>query len=168
MDPHTEAVEYMKHWKDEVFDGYSEQEWLTCNQFNPNPGYIYFLQAGKFYKIGRTKDVLRRFPQISLKMPFVTRLWAVWWAPDISWLEGTLHSFYHRFRVNGEWFALPEHEAMEIRKADPIYAYWMYYEIIAVKTPEEYYGDSQRAFGYMTDFLTKQSHARSMKDTAND
>ena len=140
-DPKQEAQEFMDRWKQEYFFGYSEREWLTSDTYSPNPGYVYFLKAGPYYKIGRTSDVLRRFPQINLKMPFEVRLWAVWWADDMVELEQLAHDFYAKYHVNGEWFELPPREAERIREMNPHGEFWgAVYDMMDIDLPKEFFG----------------------------
>ena len=144
ISPREEAQVYWQTWQDEW--GHD----LNSSCSDPDCGYIYFLRSGKFYKIGKTKDPMRRFPQISLKMPFPTRMWAIWWAPKMSLTEQALHMFYEQYHVNGEWFALPIKEAEAIQhNANPITFWWFMVSFRCLK-PDQY-GDLERvraAFKY--------------------
>ena len=153
MNPKQEAQQYWSTWQQKYGEDIAnDEDWYR--QQGRTPGYIYVLKAGHFYKIGRSIDPLKRFPQISLKMPFITRMWTIWWAPDMIWLESVLHEFYDQYRVNGEWFALPEREAEVIKNEDPLLAYWLLYEIINTRTPHSYWGDFNLAVKHMQDFLS--------------
>lgn len=115
--PRKAAQAYWKYWCEEFCN-----EALNTNA-SPKAGYVYFLKTGSFYKIGKTKRPLRRFPQIRIEMPLPTYLWSIWWSPDMTALESMLHSFYAQYRTNGEWFALPEKEALAIKYAEgPFFA----------------------------------------------
>jgi len=78
-------------------------------------GYVYVLQGGPYYKIGRTNDVDRRISQISPKMPFETKLIYVLATRDMYTLESELHKRFADRRANGEWFELEPEDVWYIK-----------------------------------------------------
>jgi len=64
-------------------------------------------------KIGRTSSPKRRFGTLSSKFPVVAMRII---KGDV---EAKMHRDFARFRVHGEWFALPEKETCELSAIDP-------------------------------------------------
>lgn len=71
-------------------------------------GYVYILQSGQHYKIGKTKSVDQRVAQISPKTPMPIKLLHSIACDDMSWAETQLHRHFASYRTNGEWFLLPQ------------------------------------------------------------
>lgn len=69
-------------------------------------GYVYILQGGRYYKIGKTNNLTRRIAEISPKLPFETSLIHAIETDDANRLEAILHNKYTSKQVNGEWFDL--------------------------------------------------------------
>jgi hypothetical protein len=59
-------------------------------------------------KIGTTTDLSSRVRELQTGSPVTLRVLAV--CPGDRALEAALHRAYARYRVSGEWFALPEAE----------------------------------------------------------
>jgi len=118
LSPSEEARVLFEHWQKKYLEDYESGE-LDGIPKDANNGYIYVLRSGPYCKIGRTKNVLRRFPQISLQLPFETRLFAVFWEADMCAEEAGLHWFFNEQRQNGEWFILPEQELWDLRSQEP-------------------------------------------------
>lgn len=78
-------------------------------KYEPRPvnGYVYLLQSGEHFKIGKSKDVDQRVTQISPKTPLPVTLLHTIASNDMSWAEWLLHRKFSDYRTNGEWFALP-------------------------------------------------------------
>ena len=112
MEPYQAAHQYWDWWRTQMSE-YHLDKWCAEKQ---QRGYVYFLRSELYYKIGYSKNPIKRFPQIHLKLPFETRLWAIWVTSEMRNTEGYLHSFYGRFRTNGEWFLLPSIEAHTIQR----------------------------------------------------
>jgi len=120
LHPRQDARRYWNLWKHAYgarLEKYMGADWFTdcCTR----PGYIYVLKMGNWYKIGRTDDPMRRFPQISVKMPLPTRLWSLFYVEDMYEEEALLHEYYAPFRTNGEWFELPDKEVLYIHSWQP-------------------------------------------------
>lgn len=73
-------------------------------------GHVYLLHAkgSPYYKIGKSVAPDKRLLQISPKMPFDTELVKSWTTNFMSIAESWLHGQFSQFRVNGEWFQLPD------------------------------------------------------------
>ena len=92
-------------------DDYDEENYKELQII---PGYIYIIkgietEGGYYVKIGQTKhDPTRRFKSIKNNVPFKTELYAQFWTEDRMNLEQDFFNQLHKWRVNGEWFILPE------------------------------------------------------------
>lgn len=63
-------------------------------------------------KIGRANDPERRLKQLSTSNPYALKLDAVFATPDSTAVESSAHFHFSDRRMNGEWFAVPPHEAV--------------------------------------------------------
>lgn len=77
------------------------------------PGYIYVLGSGRYYKIGYADDVEQRMKTVGastrpddLTEP-ITLLFSFQTTSKMI-AERTLHEFFKRYRVKGEWFELSD------------------------------------------------------------
>lgn len=73
-------------------------------------GWIYILEAGPYYKIGRSKNVDKRIEQLSTLPPFDIELVHLIQTNDTTLLEIALHNHFANKRKNGEWFELEEED----------------------------------------------------------
>lgn len=69
-------------------------------------GYVYFVENAGLVKIGRTKNIKRRFKQFATTIPYA-RVLAVYKTLDMYEMEKQFHELYKRYRKRGEWFELP-------------------------------------------------------------
>jgi hypothetical protein len=74
----------------------------------PMSGWVYILQAGPFYKIGKTKNVDRRVGQLATLPPFDIEIIHTIKTKDMGQLELELHEKFAEKRKRGEWFELEE------------------------------------------------------------
>lgn len=74
-------------------------------------GWIYVLEGGGYYKIGRTTDLAMRLRQISPKLPFkVTLQYQMFCPSHLSEIERGWHEQFADKRINGEWFQLDQED----------------------------------------------------------
>ena len=120
LHPKQEAESLWQMWKSKYGSRLEKYApiWSTLPEKERN-GYVYILKSGPYYKIGRTKNILSRFPQIHLHLPFETRLVCIFYSEDMFKTEKALHQWYSKCRVNGEWFILPESEVYELKQSQP-------------------------------------------------
>jgi len=71
-------------------------------------GYIYFLRANSYVKIGRTNNIDRRMAQIQPRLPFKTQVFHVVETNDPVKYEHFFHDKFKDKRANGEWFELSD------------------------------------------------------------
>jgi len=74
--------------------------------FKTTGGFIYILECGMGFKIGKTKNIKARNKIFEVKMPF--KYWIIITAKTFDYhkVERDLHKMYESKRINGEWFAL--------------------------------------------------------------
>lgn len=80
-----------------------------------NSGWVYIISAGSYYKIGQTKNLNKRYEQISPKLPFPSKLLLTIKTDNSMVLEAELHKKYAQYNTNGEWFELPQEAIDDLR-----------------------------------------------------
>jgi hypothetical protein len=119
LPPRQDARQYWNLWKhsygthlEKYYTSGFDNEWMR-------PGYIYVLKMGDWYKIGRTDNIMRRFPQIHVKQPLPTYLWCLFYVMDMYEEEQLLHQYYAPLNTNGEWFKLSFNDACALHSLQP-------------------------------------------------
>lgn len=93
----------------------AERQRLTGDRFQPlalSSGFIYILQMGQVYKIGKTRNLDQRVRNLAIQLPERADLIHSIRSDDIDTTERYLHRVFQRRRLNGEWFRL---ELLEIQ-----------------------------------------------------
>ena len=69
-------------------------------------GYVYFIQGGKYVKIGYTEnpDISKRLGELQTGCPFPLKV--IGSIPANRSLEWYLHRIYRQWRTHGEWFRI--------------------------------------------------------------
>lgn len=78
-------------------------------------GIVYLLQAGPFYKIGKTTNFKQRLKQIKLQLPYPVTVVHTISTTEISAIENFWHRKFAHRRANGEWFTLNDAEVAEFK-----------------------------------------------------
>lgn len=79
-------------------------------------GWVYLLQSGAHYKIGRSQELERRVKQISVALPEKVELVHSIKTDDPSGIETYWHNRFKEKRLNGEWFALSLSEVRAFKR----------------------------------------------------
>ena len=81
-------------------------------------GFVYVLAMltpmGEIFKIGKARNVASRLILFEPALPYETVLMFVIRAADALELESALHLWYAKYRLSGEWFALPDNALFEL------------------------------------------------------
>ncbi|MFA5954469.1 MAG: GIY-YIG nuclease family protein [Patescibacteria group bacterium] len=69
-------------------------------------GEVYLFKSGKYYKIGKTNDTVRRGKELRIQLPENLKLIHSIKTDDTSGIETYWHKRFEGKRMNGEWFDL--------------------------------------------------------------
>lgn len=117
-------------WTEEKTKSSAENTLKAMRKFenaDRDPGFVYLLRAGDYYKIGKTINPSSRIKTISLQMPFPVEVFAIIPSLDYARLETLLHNVFHSKNTNGEWFCLTDPDIEILYGFDSIF--WLDQEI---------------------------------------
>ncbi len=81
-----------------------------------NDSFVYLLKFGQHYKIGSTKNLVRRFREIKTQMPDDGEIIHQIQTGDPDGIESYWHNYFREKRLKGEWFALSKEDISYFRK----------------------------------------------------
>jgi hypothetical protein len=80
------------------------------------PGFVYLLKSGRFYKFGRTNAVGRRERELAIQLPEKAALVHEITTDDAPGIEEYWHKRFAACRKNGEWFELSAREITAFKR----------------------------------------------------
>ncbi len=84
-------------------------------------GFVYLFKSGRYYKIGKTKDMVRRGTEIRIQLPEKLDLIHSIQTDDPSGVEAYWHRRFDEKRMNGEWFDLNSADIRAFKRWRRIY-----------------------------------------------
>ena len=89
-----------------ILEKLNEKENFDDSNQNQSIGAVYLFKHGKFYKIGKTNDTVRRGNELKIQLPENLDLIHEIKTDDPSGIEAYWHKRFEAKRMNGEWFDL--------------------------------------------------------------
>ena len=89
-----------------ILEKLNERESVDDSNSNQLIGAVYLFKHGKYYKIGKTNDTVRRGNELKIQLPENLDLIHEIKTDDPSGIEAYWHRRFEAKRMNGEWFDL--------------------------------------------------------------
>lgn len=90
-------------------------------KFSDMVGEVYLFKSGRYHKIGKTKDTVRRGSEIRIQLPEKVNLIHSIKTDDPSGIESYWHNRFESKRMNGEWFDLSASDVKAFKRWRRIY-----------------------------------------------
>ncbi len=101
----------------EIIEDYSNKvEHQELNDENLSIGSVYLFKSGRYYKIGKTTDTVRRGNELRIQLPEKLDLIHSITTDDPSGVEAYWHKRYSSKRMNGEWFNLNSNDIKSFKR----------------------------------------------------
>lgn len=82
----------------------------------PEPGFVYLIKSGRYFKIGRTTSLVRRERELAIQLPEPAQTIHTIATDDPSGIESYWHRRFTDKRKNGEWFELTASDVKAFRR----------------------------------------------------
>jgi hypothetical protein len=105
---------------EEISEKTDEQEKFN-NKSTEILGVVYLYKHGKYYKIGKTNDTVRRGNELKIQLPENLDLIHEIKTDDPSGIEAYWHKRFESKRMNGEWFNLNSADVKAFKRWRRIY-----------------------------------------------
>lgn len=112
---HTDIIEMC----DLVLAKASDKE--TTDDVDQILGEVYLFKSGRYYKIGKTNDTVRRGSELRIQLPEKMDLIHSIKTDDPSGIESYWHKSFESKRMNGEWFDLTSADIKIFKRWKRIY-----------------------------------------------
>jgi hypothetical protein len=86
------------------------------NEESIGVGAVYLFKSGRYYKIGKTNDTVRRGSELRIQLPEKTILVHEIKTDDPSGIEVYWHKRFESKRMNGEWFDLSSSDVKAFKR----------------------------------------------------
>jgi len=94
----------------------SKREIDIKDDFLSSVGEVYLFKSGNYYKIGKTRDMVRRGAEIRIQLPEELILIHSIKTDDVSGIELYWHKRFAEKRMKGEWFDLNANDIKAFKK----------------------------------------------------
>ena len=99
-----------------ILEKFSEGENTDDLSSNQSLGAVYLFRHGKYYKIGKTNDTVRRGNELKIQLPENLDLIHEIKTDDPSGIEAYWHRRFEAKRMNGEWFDLNSNDLRAFKR----------------------------------------------------
>jgi hypothetical protein len=88
-------------------------------QFCVDMGFVYFIESEFGWKIGKTRDLVKRTKIFEVKLPFKFAVRCHIKTHEKTKLERYFHDYFKDKLINGEWFLITDDDIIEASKTYP-------------------------------------------------
>lgn len=104
---------------------------IVMDEYTFDPGYIYFLESEFGWKIGKTRDLRKRFRIFDVKLPFKFAVRYCIKTHTMNDLEKYFHTLFKDKNINGEWYLIKSEDIVECVSNMPEYKLRRYHQEVS-------------------------------------